>query len=121
MNNTDVQDKRLKELADLQDPNEFIAACRRMAAEENQISEGELFPLTEDALGDVISTFLGIWLTMTINLPVENNQQVIASIENMIEMLKQMREQISKEDWEHFRLTLLRLVKRAMAPRLWEI
>lgn len=121
MTTIDNQNKRLKELADLHDPSEFIAACRRMIAEENQVSEDVLFPPAEDALDDIMSNFLGIWLTMTVNLPLENKEQVIVSIDNMTETLKQMRETLSKDNFEFSQRDLLHFVKKAIAPRLWEI
>jgi hypothetical protein len=51
MNNANAQDGRLELLAKIQEPNEFITAFRAMIAEENQMPENDLFPLTEDSAG----------------------------------------------------------------------
>ncbi len=118
--NNNIQDGKLKILANIQNPNEFIAACRTMAAEENQMSEGDMFPLTEDSLGDVIYTFVGIWLAMSASLPLENKEQVIAITNNMAEMLKLIQNNLS-DNPEQFKSELLHCLKRAMAPRLWDI
>jgi hypothetical protein len=91
-----------------------------MSAEDNQATESEMFPLTEDPLGDVIYTFVGVWIAMSINLPIENKEQVIATIENMSEMLNRIKNHMSN-DPDQFNRDLLHCLRRAMAPRLWEI
>ncbi len=120
MNNANAQDGRLELLAKIQDPNEFITVFRAMVAEENQMLESDLFPLTEDSAGDIICNFLGIWLTMCAPLPIKNREHVIAVMDNMADMLKQMQALIS-ENPEQLKRDLLHCLRRGVAPQLWQI
>ena len=120
MNNADGQDDRLELLAKIQEPNEFITVFRAMVAEENQMLESDLFPLTEDSAGDIIYNFLGVWLAMCAPLPIENREQVIATMDNMADMLKQLQKNLP-ENPEQLKRDLLHCLRRGVAPQLWQI
>ena len=92
-----------------------------MAAEENQMPEGDLFPPTEELLGDVIYSFVGIWLAMSVILPIKNKEQVIATMDNMAEMIKRMQNHISNSDPEQFKRDLSHCLRKGMTPRIWQI
>lgn len=113
MNN--LQNGASKNLADIKDPNEFIAAFRAIVAEENQIPENDLFPLEEDSLQDIILNFFGLWLAMFVTLPVENREEIIAAINKMADTIKQAQNHIP-DNPEQLKRFLLHCLRRGVAP-----
>ncbi len=102
-------------LKNIQDPNEFISAFRAIFADENQMSVEEMFPLTDDSAGDIILNLFGVWMAMRNNLPVESKEQVIAAMDDMARMLKEMQREIPDDPERRKKFVMLAL-KSGIAP-----
>jgi hypothetical protein len=79
------------------DPNEFIKIFRLIVADENNLAAGDVFPLTNDAAGDLVYDLFGVWLATRVRLPIENRDQVIEALNDMAVLIKNMKEQIPAE------------------------
>lgn len=115
MQDTDDLNTSAETLKNIQEPNEFISVFRAMVAEENQMSAGEMFPLTDDSAGDIILNFLGVWMGMRSILPVESREQVAAAMDDMAQMLEKMQREIP-DDPEHRRQFMMRSLRTGIAP-----
>ena len=92
-----VNTKRLEQLFETEDPNEFVKTFRLIVADENNLREGDVFPLTNDAAGDLVYGLLGIWLATRACLPIKDREQVIEALDDMAMLIRDMKEQIPAE------------------------
>jgi hypothetical protein len=115
-----IQNSTLQTLGKIEDPNEFIAAARRIAAEENNLPVADMFPFPEDAREDVIYSFMGIWLAMSADLPIRDREQVVTQIDRMVAALEKIKT-LLPEDPDELERELLQCLRQSIAPRLWEI
>jgi hypothetical protein len=89
--------KTLELLFHTEDPNEFIKTFRLLVADENNLREADVFPLTNDAAGDLVYSLLGMWLATRASLPIENREQVIEALDDMAMLIKHIKKQIPTE------------------------
>jgi hypothetical protein len=116
--NQENNEDRLKRISQATSPDEFITMFRSMVAEENYLTEDAIFPLDDDAAADVIYTALGLWLAMCAPTPLETKADVVASIDRMASLLKEMPSHLP-EDERELKRDVLHCMRRGVTPDYW--
>ena len=111
-------ESRLARISRLSSPDEFIRMFRSMTAEENQLPEEVIFPLDDDAASDLLYTMLGVWLAMCAEPPLETKEEVVAAIDRMVTLLKEMQGHLP-EDREQLKRDVLHCMRRGVTPDYW--
>ena len=116
--NQENSENKLERISQVTSPNEFITMFRSMLAEENHLPENVIFPLDDDAASDVVYTTLGLWLAMCAPTPLETKVEVVASIDRMISLLKELQRHLPEDDGE-LKRDVLHCLRRAVTPDYW--
>ena len=118
MERTNDASGRLGRLSHVSDPAEFIKLFRSMVADENQLPEHVIFPLDDDAASDLLYTLLGVWLAMCAPPPLESKADLIAAVDRMVTLLKQVQGHFP-EDQERFKRDVMHCMRRGVTPDYW--
>ena len=118
MEQTNDDSGRLAQLAQLSNPAEFIKLFRSMVAEENNLVEHVIFPLDEDAACDLLYTLFGVWLAMCASPPLESKAEVVAAMDRMVMLLRQMAGQFPEES-DQLKWDVLHCMRRGVTPDYW--
>jgi hypothetical protein len=105
--------ERLKLLASINDPNEYIKAHRAMTAEDAETSEEELFPFPKSAQKIPIEGYIGTWLDICAVLPITSKEQVSGLIEELIAGLREVQNNLPA-DVDTLKGEVLRFLRRGI-------
>ncbi len=111
-------DERTKLLSSIKDPNEYIRAYRAMMAEDSGAQVDEILPLDKEPACDIATNFIGLWLAVRADLPIEGREQVIKSVNDLIGILQELQEYLPA-DRDQLRLDILQCLRHGtgMMPR----
>lgn len=108
----------MERLSQVASPEEFIRMFRSMVAEENNLAEDAIFPLDDEAASDLLYTLLGMWLAMCAPAPLKTRAEVIASIDRMVGLLKELPHHLPEDEGE-LREAVLHCMRRGVTPQYW--